>query len=334
MRKARSISYGRSEKGPVRSENQDQFFIADLARSMDLIQSSLPIPENSLLRGDVLGHLFLVADGMGGHRGGKEASEYAIQHFVTSILNSVRWIVKVDQMSGERFLNDLQLMLTNAHRAIQNLASEDPTLEGMGTTITIGYVTWPRMTVVHAGDTRCYVSRNGKLQLITRDHTVANQLIRSGQLQPQSENRSPWANVLVNALGAGADDVVADIYQVNLELGDRVMFCSDGLNKHVDDSAIGEMLSKATSPKEATDLLVNSAIEAGGSDNVTVIVADFLANENCDTMNVRHSQCPDEKPIYSARIPEDDVDTTSSMNIPSTSNSDIPTSEFFADLDN
>lgn len=329
MRKARSISAGRTEKGPVRSENQDQFFIADLARSMDHISSSLPIEQNSLLRGDVLGNLFLVADGMGGHRGGKEASQYAIEHFVNSILNSVRWIVKVDPLSRERFLNDLQLMLTNAHRAIQKLADQDPSLEGMGTTLTIGYVTWPQMTVVHAGDTRCYISRNGKLEKVTRDHTVANQLIQSGKLQPDSENRSPWSNVLVNALGAGADDVVADIYQVNLEFGDRILFCSDGLNKHVDDFTIGNLLVQSRTPIEATDELIKAAIAGGGSDNVTTIVADFIENELPESMNVRIANKPTESQIYSASMPEDDVDTTSISEQKKSSITDTPTSEFF-----
>jgi protein phosphatase len=217
----------------VRADNQDQFFVGELTRSMRVQSGSIDVLPFSRLFGDTLGHLFLVADGMGGHQGGSHASTLAIQFFVASILNSVRWLVRLDAVSEVSFTDDLKTMLQRAHREMQAQSKTTDSLAGMGTTLTMAYVVWPRMIVVHAGDTRCYIFRDGNLRLITRDHTVANQMMRMGQLDPESIERSPWSNVLVNALGAGAPDVFADIYKADLRPGDTILLCSDGLNKHV-----------------------------------------------------------------------------------------------------
>ncbi len=174
----------------------------------------------------------------------------------------------------------------------------------------MSYVSWPRMIVVHAGDTRCYVLRKGELRLITRDHTVANQLIRSGQLPPDAEDRSPWSNVLVNALGAGASNVTADIYKVDLEIGDRLMMCSDGLNKHIKEEEIRQILMQQPSVEAATNVLVNRAIEEGGSDNVTVIVSDFVGESEESSMPIWLAPKTAERSMFEAPMPEEERDTS------------------------
>ncbi len=310
MTKISAVSHGRTNPGKVRTENQDQFFIADLSRSMRVQCNSLDIERYSRLHGGALGHLFLVADGMGGHRGGREASLLAIQYFVTSILNSMRWIVRIEPGAEDRFLDDLQRLLSNAHKTLQNYSAQEQELKGMGTTLTMSYVSWPRMIVVHAGDTRCYVLRRGELRLITRDHTVANQLIRSGQLPPDAEDRSPWSNVLVNALGAGASNVTADIYKLDLEMGDRLMMCSDGLNKHIKEDEIRAILIQQTSVQDATNVLINRAIEEGGSDNVTVIVSDFVEAPEESLMPIWLAPKTAERSLFAAPMPEEERDTS------------------------
>ncbi len=310
MRAARSVAYGRTDIGHVREENQDHYIIADLSRALLVRSSSLELGENSQLQGRELGSLYLIADGMGGHSGGGEAAQLAIRYFLAAVLNSPRWVANISSDSEERFISDLKDLMLNAHRSIQHRASEEQELSGMGSTLTMSYVTWPKMIIAHAGDTRCYLMRRGELRLITQDHTVANQLIQAGRLSPESEARSHWSNVLVNALGAGADEIFADIHEIDLESGDRLLLCSDGLNKHLNDTEIQQWLSRSESVQEGANALVEEALARGGSDNVTVIVADFLEEGLRETMKVDRSRCEARSPFYETTVPSDEVDTT------------------------
>ncbi len=303
-------SAGSTDVGMIREDNQDQFFVAELTRSMSVKCGSLAVEPNARLFGGSLGWLYLVADGMGGHRAGSEASKLAIHYFINAILNSMRWLVQIAPDNDEAFEEDLQRMLTSAHREMESQSNAEFSLQGMGTTLTMAYVAWPRMFVVHAGDTRCYVMRQGELRLITRDHTVANQLIESGQLDPEQLERSPWSNVLVNALGAGAPEVIADIYKVELLTDDRIVLCSDGLNKHVDDHQIQQVVANASSPQAACDQLVDLARRGGGSDNITVVIAHFEELEDRTArMQIIASRPSEERIINELSFPEEEIDT-------------------------
>jgi PPM family protein phosphatase len=303
-------SAGMTDTGLMRTDNQDQFFVADLTRSMLVQCGSLAVESNSRLFGGPLGRLFLVADGMGGHRAGSEASKLAIQYFVTAILNSMRWLVRIEPPSEASFTEDLKTMLACAHRELQNQSREEATFQGMGTTLTMAYVAWPRMFVVHAGDTRCYVLRDQQLRLVTRDHTVANQMMEAGQLAPESLERSPWSNVLVNALGAGASEVFADIYKLDLHAGDTLLLCSDGLNKHVDDAAIRSVLLKMDSVEQACHDLVGLAKKGGGSDNITVVIAHFFeVDHQIARMQIIASRPAEERILKDLALPEEEIDT-------------------------
>jgi protein phosphatase len=130
------------------------------------------------------------------------------------------------------------------------------------------------------------VFSKGRLSLLTRDHTVANEMLRSGQLNPNSNERSPWANVLVNALGAGADGVQGDLSSYPLESGDVVLLCSDGLNKHVDDAMIEKVLSAGGKMQAVCESLVQLAKQGGGTDNVTVAAAKWTQANNPASMKV------------------------------------------------
>jgi serine/threonine protein phosphatase PrpC len=303
-------SAGVTDAGLVRVDNQDQFFVADLTRGLLVQSGSLDAEKNSRLFGDPLGHLFFIADGMGGHRAGSEASMLAIKYFVNSILNSFRWMLQVPPASEATFVEDLKEILLDAHKAIQNQSASDPQYEGMGTTFTMVYVVWPKMFVVHAGDTRCYMMRAGELRLITSDHTVANQMMRAGRLDPQSIERSPWSNILVNALGAGANEVFAEIHTLDLLLGDTLLLCSDGLNKHVTDLQIRQKLLDVIDPEEACDQLIQNAKNGGGSDNITVVVARFTEPRlESGRMKIMASHPTDEYVLQDIEIPETDLDT-------------------------
>jgi protein phosphatase len=274
---AGTIRYaGKTDIGKKRSSNQDQFLVAELCRSLNQCESSLPIDAHSLLYGASQSHLLMVADGMGGHQAGNRASELAIQYFVGCILSSQQWMTVPDQANEGRFLETLRSFLAAAHQAILMESSSKESYRGMGTTLTVAYLAWPKMWIVHAGDTRCYLLRDAVLQQLTRDHTLANQMASQGLLVPDPSERSPWSNVLWNALGASEPQIVAEIYTVDLQIGDRILLCSDGLNKHLEDHQIQAILNKREAPDTTCEILIQRSNELGGSDNVTTIVADIL----------------------------------------------------------
>ena len=269
-------SAGITDTGKLRIDNQDQFLVAELTRSMIIRSGALKFDPGARLVGGTLGYLFLVADGMGGHRGGSEASKFAVEYCANAILNSNRGILQIEPNKEDSFVEELKDMMANAHRAIEERSKTIDGFEGMGTTLTMAFVAWPRMFIVHAGDTRCYLLRNSELKSVTRDHTVANEMVKRGQLAPEESEKSQWSNVLVNALGAGAESVFPDIYTLDLQQGDSILMCSDGLNKHVSDTQIQKTLLDKIDPQSACEELVELAKQGGGSDNITVITARFL----------------------------------------------------------
>ncbi len=277
---------GLTDPGLVRAENQDQFFIGELSRSVKLHSASLGIAPETTLTGDPIGQILMVADGMGGHRAGAEASGLAIRYFMTAILNRLQWNSLLADGQQDHLLDDLREMLSEAHREIRRRSEASESLSGMGTTFTMAYVVWPRIVVVHAGDTRCYVFSKGRLSLLTRDHTVANEMMRNGKLNPNNNERSPWANVLVNALGAGAEGVQGDLTSYPLAPDDIVMMCSDGLNKHVDDETIERVLAQGGTMQSICEVLIELAKKGGGTDNITVVASQWTLAKQETTMRV------------------------------------------------
>lgn len=284
-------SAGLTHCGSVRDENQDQFVIAEMSRAIMVKSSGLAMADGTRLLGDSFATILLVADGMGGHLGGREASRSAIEYFLASILNKLTWGEVINANNEGAFRQVLGETLSEAHRELQSFAAKQPQLKDMGTTLTLAYVTWPQLYIVHAGDTRCYLYRDGSLRLITRDHTVAQQMMMRGKLRADEGERSPWSNVLVNALGAGAPEVVPDLYCLTLSPDDRLLLCSDGLNKHVSDERIAQSLSHKSPPDETARSLINMALDGGGSDNVTVLLADFVASQGASLMRT-YSEVP------------------------------------------
>ena len=303
-------SAGLTDKGLVRQDNQDQFLVTELTRSMVVRSGSLDAAESSRLFGGPLGYLFFVADGMGGHKGGSEASRLAIQFFVNAVLNSSQWLVRIGSDNEAAFVDEIRQLIGNAHRTIQSKSEGDNLLEGMGTTLTLAYVAWPKLFVVHAGDTRCYLLRDGKLRLVTRDHTLANQMMKAGTLDPSKVERSQWSNVLVNALGAGAENVFADVYRDELKYGDGLLLCSDGLNKHLSDDEICAVLLESTDNKAACKRLIQLAKQDGGSDNVTAVFSTFMKpKRRVARMKIMLAQNADESVFQDVAIPENELDT-------------------------
>lgn len=267
---------GMTDQGRVRKNNQDQFLIAELKKSMLVQACSLPLEQQSRLFGNAQGHLLLVADGMGGHAAGERASQLAVDYMIQRLLNSVHWFFRLEEDVEDDFLQHLQNLLQEAHRRILDDGVVNVENRGMGTTLTMAYAIWPRLYVVHAGDTRCYLIRDGRAECLTRDHTLARQLVENGGMRPEDEAESRWSNVLWNVLGGHGDgDITVEVTKTNLQVGDTVLLCSDGLYRYLDEPGIAEIVSRASNAAEACAELIQLANVRGGEDNITVVIGHF-----------------------------------------------------------
>ncbi|MFG0263686.1 MAG: PP2C family protein-serine/threonine phosphatase [Rhodopirellula sp. JB055] len=272
---------GRTDVGQRRSDNQDQFLIAELRKSMKIHSTSLPLDQEAMLFGGRSGQLLVVADGMGGHASGRHASNLAIDHLISQLLNDIHWFLHLDEDHDEAFIESLKALLQHTHTKLLSESEGVAEHRGMGTTLTLAYVVWPRMYVVHAGDSRCYLIRTGKCKQLTTDHTLAKQLVDAGGMKPEDEAGSRWSNVLWNVLGGhGHNDLIAEVHRVELEENDTVILCSDGLTRYIDEAVLLAVANQYGDDLEAmTEHFVALANGAGGVDNITVVVSRPGASE-------------------------------------------------------
>ncbi|MDG2220996.1 MAG: protein phosphatase 2C domain-containing protein [Rubripirellula sp.] len=268
------ISAGATNRGRVRETNQDQFLIAQLKKSMLVDSTSLDFEQQVF--GNLQSEILLVADGMGGHAAGEKASQLAIQYLVRRLLNSIHWFSQheEDERREDAFITDLKDLLKDAHQRILRESAQHRDRRGMGTTLTMAHLVGSRMYVVHAGDSRCYLLRDGKAKQITTDHTLAHQMVEAGGMKPEDEASSKWSNVLWNVLGGNSDgDIIAEVHRVDLKVGDAVVLCSDGLYRYIDNDALAAVVIGSQSPETACRELIALANQQGGEDNITVVVA-------------------------------------------------------------
>ncbi len=269
-----SETFGLTDVGKKRTVNQDQFLIAELSKSMLVSASSLAEIDVGRFFGGIQGQVLLVADGMGGHAAGEKASSIVLQHLIGRLLNSVHWFFQSDTGSEEEFVNGLKNLLRDAHSRVLAESRENQAAAGMGTTLTMAYIHWPAMYVVHAGDSRCYLIRDGVARQITTDHTLARQMVEAGGMKPEDEATSRWSNILWNVVGGHAQrSLLAEVHRVDLCEDDSIVLCSDGLYRYVDGNQISSMLTKQPDASVLCKELVDLANDRGGEDNITVVVS-------------------------------------------------------------
>jgi PPM family protein phosphatase len=231
------ISVGaRTDVGRVRSANEDSYLVKE------------PI--------------FVVADGMGGHLAGDVASSTAVSTIEGHLTD-----IAPDQPDS------LATLVRGANRAIWEKSQNDSGLRGMGTTCTLLYVDGATAHIAHVGDSRAYRLHDGALEQLTEDHTLVARMVREGNLAPEEAEHHPQRSIITRALGVDAD-VSVDLLAVELRPGDRLLLCSDGLSSMIPESAIAEVLGGEADAQTAADTLVDRANEAGGEDNVTVLIID------------------------------------------------------------
>jgi protein phosphatase len=268
-------SHGCTDKGKVRSSNEDQSLIATLSKALQAQQSSLDHPDVQL--GGPQAYLFLVADGVGGNAAGEKASELAvhcIEHFAVDALN---WCSHLRAAAeGDRLLAEFQSALAQANDRLIHEAHRRPELHGMATTLTVAYFLGRDLFVAHVGDSRCYLLRNNMLYRLTRDHTLVAEMVRRGLLKPEEVAHHAYRHIVTNVVGGDDPGVQVEMHKMALEAGDRVLLCSDGLTEMVPEAEILELLlSNRSDPAAACHRLIGRANEQGGKDNVTVVVAHF-----------------------------------------------------------
>jgi protein phosphatase len=242
---------------------------------MRVCATSLPHGQDEARYSDEEGYLMVVADGMGGTAAGEEASAVAVTTVEEFALNSVKWFLHLGRQEENELLGELSQAIKRADREVLRRAEQDFQMAGMGTTLTMAFSVCTDLFLVHAGDSRAYLLRDGEMTQITCDHTLVQLLIASGSLTPEQAKTHRRRNVVTNVIGGNEAGVHAEVHKVPVADGDVLLLCTDGLTEPVDEQRIAGVLADFEDPDEAARRLVDLALEAGGPDNVTVIVARY-----------------------------------------------------------
>jgi PPM family protein phosphatase len=266
-------AFGITDTGRVRPTNEDQFLSAELTKAMRIWQTSLPEPKARF--GEERGHLFLVADGMGGQRAGEHASALAVVAIEQFTLNTFKWFFDAKGPEAQRVLTQFQTAIRQADARILEEAKEHPELSGMGTTVTMAFQLDAQLCVVHVGDSRAYLFGDDELYQLTHDDTLMAEMVRRGELQPEQVAQHRLRHVITNVVGGTEAVVSVEAHALDVRAGDRLLLCSDGLTQMVPDAAIAAILRAEADPEAACTKLVAQANEAGGRDNITVLIARF-----------------------------------------------------------
>ena len=234
-------SSGITDTGSKRNSNQDSIFFSDK-----------PV--------GTLPNLYIVADGMGGHRAGDKASRMAID-------------IAVEYIKESTIENPIALMkraMIFANNEIYKAANEDPDLNGMGTTMVALVVHEGKGYVANVGDSRLYVVGND-IKQITLDHSLVEELIRNGELERKKGRNHPKKNIITRAMGS-KDEVMPDFFEIDVNPGDKILLCSDGLSNMVEDDEIRDIVVDHFSLEETAQALIDRANYYGGSDNISVVI--------------------------------------------------------------
>jgi len=270
-------AFGITDKGRVRPSNEDQFLSAELSKGMRIWQTSLPEPKRQF--GVERGHLFLVADGMGGHNAGEQASALAVVAIEQFTLNTFKWFFDADKPEAQRVLKGFEMALRQADARILEESTEHPELRGMGTTLTMAFQLDAQLCVVHVGHSRAYLYGDNRLYQLTHDDTLIAEMLRQGEVEPDQVANHRLRNVITNVVGGNEAVVHVEAHAVEIRAGDRLLLCSDGLTEMIADDAIAAVLAAEADPETACTQLVAQANAAGGRDNITVLIVRFDSAE-------------------------------------------------------
>jgi protein phosphatase len=267
-------AFGSTDAG-LRRRNEDQFVIAKLSRQTELECSSLPVDTCFRMWSGTEGRIFAVADGMGGHHGGDVASTLVLQAMLEHVIHNVSWPGEDRAATDSIILEELAGGLGICKARLRQLAqSWGNRRRKPGSTLTLGYMVWPTLYLLHVGDSRAYLHHSSQLRCLTSDHTVAEMLRKKhgGQGVEPPENLK---NVLAQAVSASDNIIVPELHAVPLCPGDSLLLCSDGLTNEVSEDVIARELGEPTPARVCSERLIEAALGAGGRDNVTALTVRF-----------------------------------------------------------
>ena len=248
--------WGVTHRGKARPDNKDHFFLGSLGRGVRAEQASVVEGRGVWLHMERLASLGVVADGVGADAGGEVAARRAVEGLVSSV---------------SAFFHEAAMAV---HESLLEKAETVGGGRRFATTLTLFLGLWPHAYLLQVGDSRCYVFQDGKLTQISRDQTLAQDLVDQGALTRTKAEQTRWANVLSSAVGGSQAEPV--VTRVERSWGAVVLLCSDGLTKHVSDERIQERLASMTSARQVVEQLLQDALDDGGSDNITMIVGRTL----------------------------------------------------------
>ncbi len=235
-----TTAYGQTHQGLVRSNNEDFFIIND--------QKSL----------------FLLADGMGGHNAGEVASKGACRLYDTDF-----------DPDASDLPSHMSEVFKRTNERIFKQAGNEPELQNMGATFIVCHISNSSAHILHAGDVRCYHFRNGKLKQVTDDHSLVGELLKQGELTEKEARQHPLKNRVTKAVGP-RETIDPDYNKVELRAGDIILLCCDGLWNMVDNNNICAVLKTDGTAQDKAGELINRALQAGGEDNITVLLIQIL----------------------------------------------------------
>lgn len=266
-----------SHPGLVRANNEDHYMVVKRQRTRSVLLTN--VPTGFLPQADDVSYVMAVADGVGGAAFGELASMLALRSGWDQAPGTIKWTWVITDREVEDLKERIDLIFQRINQALLRRAEAEPACAGMGTTLTGAFTVGPEAFIAHVGDSRAYLFHAGQLIQITRDHTLAQEYLDVG-LPVVSRS---WHHVLTNYLGGSEQQVQVEFHHVHLADGDQLLLCTDGLSDLVRDQEIAAILSRHSSPQEKVRALVELALERGGKDNVTVILAHYEVKGNAAT---------------------------------------------------
>lgn len=264
--------FGLTHQGYHRANNQDHFLIATIHAEIKVHDTSLTGSAMLSSLGNRLGTVLLVADGVGGTSDGAAAAQLATESVMEYVASSLRCYHEMGRGNDPQFLSSLRETALRAHEAVLAEAASRSDHASLATTLTLGIGVWPWLYVVQVGDSRAYVYSGRRLVQVTHDQTIAQEMVDIGALQAADLPRSPLKDILSSAIGADEASPVVSRVDVS-ERGCVLLFCTDGLTKHVSDAEIEAHCAMGNTAEHLGRTLVELALERGGSDNITIVIA-------------------------------------------------------------
>jgi len=261
-------AFGITDTGKVRKGNEDNFLIVEIRKSVEVRHSSLAPDLLGDRFGAMLGNLFVVADGVGSGPDGDRASGDAIKAMLQYVGEAVGCFQSLTAAKEHELFDRLEATVCKVHEALAS--SQGFTSQAPATTLTMVLLIWPRAYLVHVGDSRAYVRRGGRVQQLTQDQTFGEYMVTLGAWTKDQAAQSRPGATLTSAVGGPQMQPVVGL--VDIEPGDSLMLCTDGLSKHVTDDRIAAVLGEATTSEAMARTMLKEALDGGGTDNITVIV--------------------------------------------------------------